>query len=97
MSETGGRGYEVKGHFDYGKIWGQGYSKNQEDMNLNYKEMYEALISQIKKGDLVGIIYTQLSDIECEANGIFTFDREVLKISEDLIKSINSEINNYNE
>ncbi len=97
LSETGGRGYEVKGHFDYGKIWGQGYSKNQEDMNLNYKEMYEALISQIKKGDLVGIIYTQLSDIECEANGIFTFDREVLKISEDLIKSINSEINNYNE
>ena len=97
LSETGGRGYEVKGHFDYGKIWGQGYSNDQKDMDEKYKDMYDALISQIEKGDLVGIIYTQLSDIECEANGIFTFDREVVKISENLIKEVNNKINQFNE
>ena len=93
LSETGGRGYEVKGHFDYGKLWGQGYSKDQADMDLKYKDMYEALIKQVNKGDLVGIIYTQLSDIECEANGLFTFDREVLKITKKLVQDVNQKIN----
>ena len=66
-------------------------------MDEKYRDMYDALISQIEKGDLVGIIYTQLSDIECEANGIFTFDREVVKISENLIKEVNNKINQFNE
>lgn len=59
-------------------------------------EGYERLIcadvlSNIKKG-LSATIYTQVSDIEEETNGIYTYDREVLKISEEVLERCNEEI-----
>ena len=48
------------------------------------------ILPLIKKG-LSGVIYTELNDIEDETNGIFTYDR-ILKINEDVIKHINSKI-----
>ena len=41
---------------------------------------------------LTGIIYTQLSDIEEEDNGIFSYDRKIIKIDEQLIKNINEKL-----
>ena len=31
-------------------------------------------------------VYTQLSDVEDELNGLLTYDREVLKLPEDLVR-----------
>lgn len=53
------------------------------------KDLYQNKILQnIPKG-LSGCIYTQLSDVEDECNGIFTFDREIIKVDERKIKKIN--------
>ena len=35
------------------------------------------------------LIYTQLSDIEEEVNGFYTYDREMLKIEEETIRHWN--------
>ena len=41
------------------------------------------------------MIYTQVADCETEYNGIFTFDRKILKIDEKIIKEINEKIHPY--
>lgn len=49
------------------------------------------IIPIIDKG-LSGTIYTQVSDVENEVNGIYTYDRAVLKIDENVLKDINSQL-----
>ena len=45
------------------------------------------------KDKLVGAIYTQLSDIEEEDNGILTYDRKKYKLDVDKVKQIMKKIN----
>ena len=44
----------------------------------------EEVASHIGEG-LSATVYTQLSDVEEEVNGIYTYDREVLKIDENVL------------
>ena len=41
----------------------------------------------VKKG-LCGAIYTQLSDVEDEINGLLTYDRKVCKVDEQTMREI---------
>ena len=41
---------------------------------------------------LSALVYTQVSDVEFEVNGIMTYDRAIVKIDEDTVKDINSKI-----
>ena len=45
----------------------------------------------IKKG-LSATVYTQVSDVEFEVNGILTYDREIVKIDEQTIIDINKKL-----
>ena len=58
-------------------------------------EKYEDLISQlrilIKKG-LSAAIYTQITDIEQEVNGLLTYDREIIKMDKNNIRKLNQTI-----
>jgi len=66
--------------------------KNMETLTAAYKKLYyKQIIPLIDKG-LCGTIYTQLSDVENELNGIYTYDREHIKIHEDTIIEINSKL-----
>ena len=38
------------------------------------------------------MVYTQVSDVEDEVNGLLTYDREIVKVQEDEIRTINREI-----
>ena len=40
-------------------------------------------ISRLKADGLAGAVYTQVSDIEEETNGILTYDRKVMKLGDD--------------
>ena len=50
-----------------------------ESLNAAYRERMRQIEEQIPDG-LCACVYTQLSDVEEEVNGIFTYDREVKKI-----------------
>ena len=55
-------------------------------------EMYQRMvIPAIEKG-LCGCIYTQLSDVEDETNGFYTYDRKVCKVDKEQIQKIYDEI-----
>lgn len=93
LSEVGGYGLVVNDHFYYPKTFSHYPSKTKEELTKRYTNLYEGFIEQIKNNELQGIIYTQLNDCEGEVNGLYSLDREVLKIDEETIKKLNNVIN----
>ena len=79
VSEFGGYSLRIPGHSAYEKLYGYGIHKNLKDLNAAYRERMRKMEEQIADG-LCACVYTQLSDVEEEVNGIFTYDREIKKI-----------------
>ncbi|MCR5108217.1 MAG: glycoside hydrolase family 2 [Lachnospiraceae bacterium] len=80
ISEYGGFPLKVKGHIMYNKMYGYHGSANPTELKKKYKRLMENIIGpEIEKG-LSATVYTQLSDVEEEVNGILTYDREVCKL-----------------
>ena len=81
VSEFGGRTWRVEGHvFNPEKIYGYGGCKTREELNDAIVRLYmDDVLPCVKKG-LCGAVYTQLSDVEDEINGLVTYDRKVVKL-----------------
>lgn len=89
LTEFGGLGIRVKGHTFNDKMFGYKIYRSKESLTSAYKRLFErTIIPQIKKG-LCATVYTQVTDVEDELNGLFTYDRKVQKIDTDVIKQIN--------
>ena len=57
------------------------------------RNLYEnRILKCIKEKGLSAIIYTEVSDVEDECNGLLSYDREVIKITPEVMKDINSKI-----
>lgn len=92
VSEFGGYSYKVKDHIFSDKTFGYKKFKSQESFEEGFIGLYQKqVIPSIKKG-LIGCIYTQLSDVEGEINGILTYDREVCKLSISNISNLMNEL-----
>ena len=46
----------------------------------------------IEKEKLCAAVYTQVSDVEDETNGLFTYDRQVLKVDEEEMKELSKRL-----
>jgi hypothetical protein len=93
VSECGGYSYPVKSHI-YSKYnsFGYGTCKDSEELSDNIIKMYESLLPSIKLG-ACGCVYTQLSDVEDEINGLYTYDRKVCKVNKEKMNLISKKIN----
>lgn len=93
VSECGGYSYAIPGHI-YSKYNSYGYGAFESSKMLtdNIVEMYEKMIIPAIKNGLSGCVYTQLSDVEDETNGIYTYDRKVCKVESEKILLINHKI-----
>ncbi len=93
VSECGGYSYAIPGHI-YSKYnsYGYGAYESSEMLTNNIVEMYEKMIIPAIKNGLSGCVYTQLSDVEDETNGLYTYDREVCKVEEEKILLISHRI-----
>ncbi len=93
LSEFGGYSRIIENHvWNRKKSFGYVMFKTKDTLTKAYKKLYEKqIIPKISKG-LSACIYTQVSDVEFEVNGIYTYDREMLKIDEYTIKEINSKM-----
>ena len=82
ISEFGGLTLAVDGHiFNKGKSYGYGKCKTRDEFVKKLRALYiEQVVPLIKQG-LCGTIYTQVSDVEDEINGLFTYDRKVDKVT----------------
>lgn len=92
LSEFGGYSQKIEGHTFNNKMFGYKIYKTKESLTKAYKRTFEkTIIPQIKTG-LSATVYTQVTDVEDELNGILTYDRKVVKIDEATIKEINRKV-----
>ena len=80
ISEYGGYTCQVKGHTCSGKTYGYKICSSTEEFQAAYYKLMSEEIEPLKEQGLCGAVYTQLSDIEDEINGLMTYDREVCKL-----------------
>ena len=78
LTEFGGYGYDTnttkKKSFIYKKL------RSKLELTQAIVKLYEKQIIPAKKKGLAASIYTQLSDVEQETNGLITYDRKDLKV-----------------
>ena len=82
LSEFGGLTYKVGGHVACpDRSYGYGTCKTREEFVVRLTALYqEQILPLIPKG-LCAAVYTQVSDVEEEINGLGTCDRKVWKIT----------------
>lgn len=80
LTEYGGVAWACPGHLTTEKSYGYGTAKSQEEFAAKYEAlMLDRVLPQLKNG-LSALVYTQVSDVEDEINGLMTYDREVVKL-----------------
>ena len=62
------------------KEYGYKIFKSKEELEKGYEELMENVILPAVEDGVSATVYTQVSDVEEEINGLLTYDREVLKI-----------------
>ena len=85
LSECGGYTLNLRGGK---KTYGYGAAKDQEELTNKIVHLYETMVIPAVRNGLCGCIYTQLSDIEEEINGLFTYDRKDCKIIPEKLRRI---------
>ena len=89
LSEFGGYSYKPEGHvFSPVNTYGYRFFKEQADFEAALIKLYEDEIIPAVGQGLCGAVYTQVSDVEDETNGLLSYDRRVCKISPDPMNSI---------
>jgi hypothetical protein len=92
LTEFGGYGLAVEGHrYSGDKFEYRGY-KTKEELTDAVIAMYRRDIFPAKEKGLSASIYTQLSDVEDELNGLVTYDRLVVKMDEERIRAMSEEL-----
>ncbi len=89
LSEFGGYCYGIPGHlFNPDKAYGYKTCKSLTEFNRELQSLYEnKVLPAISKG-LCAAIYTQVSDVEDEINGLLTYDRKACKADGDRLREI---------
>ena len=81
LSEFGGKTYKAEGHvFNPDKTYGYGGCETLEALNEAVAKLYTDEIIPCIRNGLCASIYTQVSDVEDEINGLVTYDRKVEKL-----------------
>ena len=95
LSEFGGYAYPVEGHiFNPDKAYGYKSCKSLEAFQTDLETLYrQRILPAISKG-LCGTIYTQVSDVEDEINGLLTYDRKVCKADPETMLTLARELRN---
>jgi beta-galactosidase/beta-glucuronidase len=92
ISECGGNTLPIEGHKFSDEICGIKHYLTPKDWMNEYKRFVkEEIIANIPKG-LSAFIYTQVSDVEDELNGLVTYDRKVVKFDINELREINNKI-----
>ena len=93
LSEFGGYSYKPEGHvFNPVNTYGYRFFKEQADFENALIALYENEIIPAVEQGLCGAVYTQVSDVEDETNGLLSYDRKVCKVAIAPMRRIGEEI-----
>ncbi len=80
LSEYGGYSCPVPGHTYTEASYGYKTYKTKEEFAAAFEKLQQKIRSLEKQG-LCAAVYTQVSDVEEEINGLYTYDRKICKIN----------------
>ena len=81
ITEYGGYACHIPEHSSVERVYGYRKFSTTQKMNAAYLELVEKQLFPLVEAGLSAAVYTQLSDIEEEVNGLVTYDRRVIKIT----------------
>ena len=92
LSEFGGYVWKLRAHsFNSDKTYGYRIYRSRTDFVAALRRLYGSLLPLVKAG-LCGAVYTQVSDVEDETNGLMTFDRAAMKLMPEELRDLSDAI-----
>ena len=88
LTEYGGYNWSVENHTYNDSDYGYKGFSNQNDLQAAFVQLHSEQIIPLVKEGLSAVIYTQLSDVEDEVNGLVTYDRKGVKFDPQVIKGL---------
>ena len=89
LGEFGGLGLAQPGHTWSRESWGYKGAADREDLTRKYETLLRKAHELNRRKGLSAVVYTQLTDVETECNGLLTYDREVVKVDLDRAAAAN--------
>jgi len=90
--EHGGYGLKVANHMWFGDGGAYEMEPDSATLTAKYVQNQQDVITSAKSCGISAAIYTQITDVEGELNGFFTYDRQVAKMDLSQVKAINQKI-----
>ncbi len=87
LGEFGGLGLRVHGRMWTDQDWGYAVLQSPQELADKYAGFYAEVRRLAAQAGLCGAVYTQLTDVETEANGLLTYDRSGFKVDPALIRA----------
>ena len=92
ISEFGGYSHRVTDHLFGSAEYGYSSFDTAEEYENSIRRLYGEEIKPLISKGICGLVYTQISDVEDETNGLITYDRKVLKLDADKTKALMQEL-----
>jgi hypothetical protein len=92
LSEYGGYSHRVEGHTWSDKEFGYRKIADRHTFELAFNRLHHHQIGPAIDKGLAGFVYTQLSDVEQETNGLLTYDRRHTKIAPPEVHTVMSRL-----
>ena len=89
LSECGGYARRIDGHlWNPSNEYGYGKTGTEQQLTDAIARLYAEMVNPAIPAGLCGVVYTQLSDVEEEINGLYTYDRQVCKVDAERMRGI---------
>lgn len=88
LTEFGGYNCLIRGHSFNNRDFGYRKLNDTDKLREALEELYSGQIAPAYEQGLAAAIYTQISDVEDELNGLITYDRQVVKIPPEIVRKI---------
>ena len=93
IGEFGGKTWKVEEEaWSDGKIFSYGKTDSIEDFREQYKALIIGEVKPLVEKGLAATVYTQITDVEGEINGLMTYNRKVVKVNHDEMTETHQEI-----
>ena len=89
LGEFGGLSLGVDGHTWTNKIWGYAGTASGAELTRKYERLLREGWDMKDAKGLNALVYTQITDVETEANGLLTYDRAIIKVDLDRAAAVN--------
>jgi beta-galactosidase/beta-glucuronidase len=92
LTEYGGYSLRLPEHSTTDREFGYRRYRDATALADAFTRLHVRQIIPAIAGGLAATVYTQLSDVEDETNGLLTYDRRVVKIAEDEVRAVISQL-----